>query len=908
MNIWIAVVCAIAYLGVLFGIAWYGDKRALEGRSIVNNPYIYALSLAVYCTAWTFYGSVGRAATAGVTFLPVYLGPSLAAPLLFIILQKITMISKNQRITSIADFISARYGKSTSLGVIVALIAVIGVVPYISIQLKAITQSFETIIETEDLPAFFDRNELYGGTALYVTLVLAVFAILFGARHLDASERHEGMIAAVAFESIVKLVAFLAVGLFVTFGLFEGFGDLFSQAAVHEATRSLFDFDGGMELANNWMWVTVISMFAVLCLPRQFHVGVVENTNIRHLRRAAWLFPLYLLLINIFVIPIALGGLLILPPELGNADTFVLNLPLYESHEALALLVFIGGISASTSMVIVSSIALSIMVSNNLVTPLLIQTSVIRDEEVTNVSTRLLNIRRLSIAFILFLAYWYFEITDNYTIVSIGLISFIAAAQFAPILLGGLYWKEATKTGAILGLIAGFVVWFYTLVVPTFVSNGFIAPSLIEEGWGGYHWLRPTALFGIENMDAVSQAAFWSLLFNVSFYVGGSLLSQQSMIERTQADLFVNIEKYTKRPMDYDVLKRKASVTDLRFLLDRFVGSERTQKILENYASRNEIDLSKITEVNAEFLNHIETLLTGAIGAASARTLINSIVKEDPISMEEVMQILDETQEIVMYSKALEAKSKELEVTTQELKTANAQLQELDKLKDDFIATITHELRTPITSIKAFAKILQENDLDTAEEARFMSIIVSESERIARLVNQVLDLKKIQSGQADYDFQDYALADIIEAAVRSVQQVADDQNTEIFLQLIKADALVSADRDKLMQVLVNLLSNALKFCDRDAGRIDVQLTTHDDIARITVVDNGIGIPLDKQALIFDRFTQLGNKKMGKPTGSGLGLFITKAIVEQHDGNIGVESREGQGATFWVTLPLKLPTS
>lgn len=908
MNIWIAVLSAIAYLGVLFGIAWYGDRRALAGRSIVNNPYIYALSLAVYCTAWTFYGSVGRAATGGVTFLPVYLGPSLAAPLLFLVLQKIAMISKHQRTTSIADFISARYGKSTSLGVIVALIAVVGIVPYISIQLKAITQSFETIIEAEALPAFFDQSEFYGGTALYVTLVLAVFAILFGARHLDASERHEGMIAAVAFESIVKLVAFLAVGVFVTYGVFDGFGDLFAQAAVAEATRSLFDFDGTMTLANNWMWVTIISMFAVLCLPRQFHVGVVELTNLRHLRRAAWLFPLYLLLINVFVIPIALAGLLTLPPELANGDTYVLNLPLQSSQPALALLVFIGGISASTSMVIVSSIALSIMVSNNLVTPLLIQTSVIRDEEVTNVSTRLLNIRRLSIAFILFLAYWYFELTDNYTIVSIGLISFTAAAQFAPILLGGLYWKEATKTGARLGLLAGFVVWFYTLVVPTFVSNGFIAPGLIEEGWMGQRWLRPTALFGIENMDTVSQAAFWSLFFNVSFYIGGSLLSQQSMIERTQADLFVHIEKYTRRPMDYDVLKRKASVADLRFLLDRFVGSERTQQILANYASRNDIDLAKITEVNADFLNYIETLLTGAIGAASARTLINSIVQEDPISMEEVMQILDETQEIVMYSKALEAKSQELEATTQELKAVNAQLHELDKLKDDFIATITHELRTPITSIKAFAKILQENDLDPEQETQFIHIIVSESERIARLVNQVLDLKKIQSGQVDYDFQPQDLPAVLEAAVRSVQQVADDQNTSIRLLLPKAEVTVLADRDKLMQVLVNLLSNALKFCDRQAGRIDVQLTTSDATATITVTDNGIGIPHDKQALIFDRFTQLGNKKMGKPTGSGLGLFITKAIVEHHDGSIGVRSTPNHGATFWVSLPLKLPPS
>ncbi len=902
MNIWIIIGFAIAYLAVLFGIAQYSENKAKQGKSIVNNPYVYALSLAVYCTAWTYYGSVGKAAADGIGFLPIYIGPLLMMPLLYFILRKIIHISSYQRLTSIADFIASRYGKSSRLGIIVTIIAISGIIPYISIQLKAVATSFE-VLAGQELPPFMDDKYFYTDTGFYVMVVLALFTIFFGTRRLDAAERHEGLVAAIAFESIVKLVAFLAVGLFITFGVYDGFADIFQQATLNEATQKLFDFDGTMTTSNNWLWLTVISMFAILCLPRQFHVAVVENFNTRHINRAIWIFPLYLLLINIFVLPIAIGGDLTFTSGTVNADTFVLTMPIHYGNNALALLVFIGGLSAASSMVIVSTIALSIMISNNLVTPFLVQTSVMRDKNITDISQRFLQIRRISILFVLLFAYGYFSLIDDYTLISIGLISFVAVAQFAPSLLGGLFWKVGNKRGAMMGLLFGYIIWGYTLVVPTLVEANFISVNLLTDGFMNISWLRPTALFGVEDIDAVSQAAFWSLLFNILAYVLVSLNTSQTALERTQADLFVNIQKYTSSPIEYQVVNRSASLEDVKFLLERFVGAKRADEILEEHAQRLDIDLSKNDELDAEFVNQIEALLSGAIGVTSARSLIGSIVKEDPISVEEVMQILDETQEIMLYSKALEKKSNELEITTNELKLANERLKELDQLKDDFISTITHELRTPITSIKAFANILKDNTLTDQQQEEFLGIMVSESERIARLVNQVLDLKKIQADQVDYQFEELDLVELAKQALASLSSTLNQRAIHYQCNSSPKILKVKGDKDKLMQVLVNLLSNAVKFCDKENGKITIDIFSKNGKAILVVRDNGIGIPIEKQQSIFDRFTQVANQKLGKPTGSGLGLYITKSIVERHSGSISVSSVVEQGSSFLVELPL-----
>lgn len=570
MNLWVIILVSLCYLLVLFLVAYFAERLTGDRKKLINNPYTYALALAVYCTAWTYYGSIGRAVSTGVGFLPIYLGPTLMAPLWYMMLRKIITISKTQQITSIADFISARYGKNSFLGTLVALITLAGIIPYISLQLKAVALSFDTLLAGNSISAQHPSPDaFYFDSAFYITIVLAVFTIFFGARHLEANRRHEGLIAAIAFESVFKLIAFLAVGIFVTFFLYDGMGDIFQQAQANPELAPLVELDESRIGPWNWFFLTLISMFAIVLLPRQFHVAVVENSKPSHVTKAIWLFPLYLLVINIFVLPIAFGGYLHFGEGQIDADTYVLDLPLAYGKNALALFVFLGGLSAATGMVIVATTALSIMLSNNLVLPFLLRTASIRESLVDDLSNSLIGIRRLSIGIILLLAYGYFHLVGkNYTLVSIGLISFVAVAQFAPSLLGGIYWKGGTRIGAILGLIAGFLVWAFTLTIPSMADLGLVSNTFIKEGLFGISFLKPYELFGMKGMDAIAHATFWSLLVNTLFYVLGSLYSKPTALEQAQGNLFVDIYKFEMRGVEPKIVGSSASFTDVRLLLN----------------------------------------------------------------------------------------------------------------------------------------------------------------------------------------------------------------------------------------------------------------------------------------------------------------------------------------------------
>lgn len=908
MTTSIAVLSSILYILVLFLIAYYADAKAKQGRSVVNNPYTYALSLAVYCTAWTFYGSVGKAASAGgLTFLTIYIGPILVAPLWIIFLKKIILISKSQRITSIADFISSRYGKSTALGIIVTLIAVFGIIPYISIQLKAINSSSSILAYQEDwLGNLLDGSTFYKDKALVIAGILTVFTILFGTRHLDPNERHEGLVAAIAFESIWKLIAFLAIGVFVTFGIYDGFGDVFEQANQNEEISKLFSIkDSGVD-SWSWSWMIILSMSAIILLPRQFHVSVVENTDSKFVEKAAWLFPLYLLLINLFVIPIACGGLLHFPEGQVEPDNFVLGLPLFYGNDLLALFVYLGGLSAATGMVVVAVIALSIMISNNLVLPILIQTSIIKEKSVRDLSKYLITIRRISIVIVMLLAYIYFKgVGAEYSLVSIGLISFTAIAQFLPVVIGGLYWKKATEKGAIAALLVGAFIWAVTLPIPTMADVGFLSHDIIENGYFGINFLKPYALFGMEGTDHIAHSAFWSLFANALVFIGVSLNSDVKQNEITQADLFVDIEKYTQNGNEFKVVKREAKFIDIKNLLYRFLGKKAGKQVLKNFAKGKNIKLDNMVDADAELINFAETHLAGAIGAASARVVLDSVVTEDPISLEEMLNILDQTQEIIQYSKELEIKSKELEATTHQLKSANEQLKELDRLKADFITTVTHELRTPITSIKSLSKIIYDNkNLDATKSKEFLNIIVGESERITRLINQVLDLEKIQSKNSAAKLERLEFNKLVEKTCQGMEEIFKQKNILTEFDLLKNKVEVLGNFDRLTQVVLNLLSNAIKFCDSEKGIVKVSLGKNNDkMVTLKITDNGEGIDLSNQEIIFEKFTQVSSRKAGKPKGSGLGLFICKEILEQHNGEIIVKSELGKGTTFIVNLPI-----
>lgn len=915
LNGWIIFLVSALYIGLLFAIAFIVDKRAEGGRSLVNNAYVYALSMGVYCTAWTFYGSVGRAASTGIGFLPIYLGPTLMAALWWFVLRKIIRISRINHITSIADFIASRYGKSSLLGALVTVIAVLGIVPYIALQLKAITTSFMLLWK----PLEMDVSTSIGGmftvedTAFYVAVLLAAFAMLFGARHLDVTEHHQGLMAAIAFESVIKLLAFLAVGLFVTFGLYRGPGDLFAQAASVPELRALFTFSSAPGAYADWAWLLLLSMLAILFLPRQFQVSVVENMDERHLDKAVWLFPLYLLVINLFVLPIAFAGRLRFGSAV-DADLFVLTLPIASDQAGLALFVFIGGLSAATSMVIVATVALSNMVCNDLVMPILLAIKRLRLAQRTELGGLLLTIRRAAIVSVLLLGYIYLRLMgETYTLVSIGLISFVAVAQFAPAILGGIYWKRATRAGALVGLLGGFLVWGYTLPLTSLVSSGLLSEAWLTAGPWGLWWLRPQALFGLEGMDPISHTMLWSTIVNVGAYVGVSLWSQQSALEHSQATLFVDVFEHAATDDPFRLWRGEASAATLRALLERFLGAERSERHLLAYARRNGLTLDELLagEATGALVAHAERLLAGAIGAASARVAIGSVVREERVGIDEVMRVLQETSQVVAYSRQLEEhsqqlerKSLELERATADLRAANERLQELDRLKDDFIASVTHELRTPLTSILAFSQILHDSQqIDEAQRVKFLSIIVEESERLTRLINQVLNLSKLESHTAALARDDVDARALVEEALAALDQLFVDHNIQVDVDLGSAPVL-HADGDRIKQVLINLLSNAIKFCDAQAGWIGVQMRAHAGWLRIDVSDNGRGLSAAAQRTIFDKFRQEGDSLTGKPQGTGLGLSISQRIAVLHGGRLWVESEEGKGATFVLLLPLE----
>jgi Na+/proline symporter/nitrogen-specific signal transduction histidine kinase len=864
---------ALAYLLALFAVAAWADRRARAGRSVIANAWVYALSMGVYCTAWTYFGSVGRAAQGGVWFLPIYLGPTLAMVLAWVVLRRMIRIARAYRITSIADFIASRYGKSRLLAGLVTLIALVGVVPYVALQLKAVASAVTV------LSGSAPQGVGWLDGTLLIALVLAGFTIAFGTRQLDTTERHEGLVAAIAVESVVKLLAFLAVGAFVTWGLFAGPRDLFAQARAHpEIGRLLQAGAQGPFAYDQWFALLLLAMLSVILLPRQFQVMVVENVDERHVRRAAWAFPAYLLLINLFVLPVAIGGLLYFGPGRANPETFVLSLPLAGGASWLALVAFIGGLSAATGMVIVEAIAVSTMVCNDLVLPFLLRLPAFAARDLTRV---LLGIRRAVIFALLLLGWLYFRIAgEAYALVSIGLISFAAVAQFAPALFGGMFWKGGTRDGALAGLAAGALLWAWTLMLPSIAKSGWLADGFVRSGPFGIAWLKPEALFGLGGMDNLSHALFWSLLANAGLYVLVSLAKPPTAREASQALLFVDI---LERGAQGRVFWRgRAQVADLVALVGRFLGAERTQALFAGQARHRGLGGVAQLPADAALVQFAETQLAGAIGGASARVMVASVAEEEALSHADLLRIVEEASE---------------------LRHLNEQLKSLDRLKDDFMSSVTHELRTPLTSIRALSELMRdEPGMDAAQRQQFLGLVVAETERLTRLVNQVLDMAKIEAGAAEWRSTDVDLGAVLEQALQTTAELFRERGAVVKLHKPDHVPALRADPDRLLQVVLNLLSNAAKFVPRDTGRVDVRLTLRPEGLRVEVQDNGPGIPPGQQALVFEKFRQ-GGDATNRPQGTGLGLPISRRIVEHFGGRLWLRSEPGQGACFGFDLPL-----
>jgi Na+/proline symporter/signal transduction histidine kinase len=640
---WVVVAIALAYIGFLFLVASYGDRMRLA-RGAASRLLIYPLSLAIYCTSWTFFGSVGLASRTGFDFLTIYIGPMLVVGLAYPFLIRIVRLAKGQNITSIADFIAARYGKSPAVAATVALIAIVGMIPYIALQLKAVASSVSAIL-AQASPGGVPQP-LLGDVALFVALAMATFAVLFGTRHTDATEHQDGLMLAIATESIIKLMAFLAVGVFVTFFMFHGPFALLARALETPHTAAVLD---SMPQFASFCAMTVLSLFAIVLLPRQFHVTVVENHSEAEIRRAAWLFPLYLVLINLFVVPIAMAGLLTFPAGHVDSDMFVVALPLAAHSELITLVAFIGGLSAATAMVIMETVALAIMVSNDIVVPLILKRNAGLAGAESDAGAQLLTTRRIAIFVILFLAYIYYRSAGEAQLAAIGFLSMAAVAQFAPSFLGGLMWRRGTALGAIAGMSAGILIWGYTLLLPSVSDAGIVGARILTDGPWGIAFLRPQALFGLD-MPPLVHGVLLSLAINIVFYVCCSLARRPTAIERVQADLFV---PSTLAPMAPTFRLRRASVAvgELISTVGRYLGEERTRESFASFALTRRIDLDPAAEADFQLLQYAEYLLASAIGAASSRLVLSLLLRKRTVSTKAALKLLDDANAAIHYNR-----------------------------------------------------------------------------------------------------------------------------------------------------------------------------------------------------------------------------------------------------------------
>ncbi len=643
LHDWGVIAAAFGYIGLLFLVASHGDRLSPTQRGRAS-ALIYPLSLAIYCTSWTFFGSVGFATRTSVDFLAIYIGPVLMIALGTPLLRRVIKLAKSQNITSIADFIAARYGKSQAVAATVALIAIVGSVPYIALQLKAVASSLETILSEDQ---GFSHIPIIGDIALIVTLAMAAFAVLFGTRHSDATEHQHGLMLAVATELIVKLVAFIAAGAFVTFWMFSPV-ELVTQAMKSpEAVRAITYTPS----LGNFLTMALLSFCAIMLLPRQFHVSVVENSSDAEVGRARWLFPLYLVAINLFVIPIALAGLVTFPFGAVDSDMYVLALPMHGNATLLSIAVFVGGLSAATAMVIVECVALSIMVSNDIVVPLVLQQGGESLAGRKDFGNFLLAVRRIAIFAIMAMAYLYYRGLGNTQLAAIGLLSFAAIAQLAPAFFGGLFWRRATARGAIGGMLAGGAAWIYTLFLPSFLEATPAGLSLLHHGPFGIEALRPQALFGAD-LPPLLHGVLWSLSLNILSYVALSLARRPTAIERLQADLFV---PQALAPMTPTFRRWRTTVTvqDLQSTVAQYLGPDRARLSFEAFAATHQGPLDPAAPADFELLQHAEHLIASSIGAASSRVVMSLLLRKRTVSAKAALKLLDDSHAALHFNREI---------------------------------------------------------------------------------------------------------------------------------------------------------------------------------------------------------------------------------------------------------------
>ena len=882
MNSYLLFALVILYLGILFFIAYFAEKK--RSSFWVNNPYVYSLSLAVYCSAWTYYGSIGVAANQGLEYMAIYVGPIIIIPSWIYLNSKIIRISRVNKISSIADFIGLRYGNSRSLSAIIALVCILAIIPYIALQIKSISETFHLITETEN------STSILLDSSTYVVIIIALFSSYYGTKYVDASEKRLGIISAVAAESFFKLIFFVILGLFVVYGVFNGFEDIYRQAEKLPDFAAKNSFNG-LEGSFNWFLMLMLSMSAIFLLPRQFHTAIIENRKEKHIKTAIWLFPLYLLIFNFFVFPIAWGGKILFFGQDVNPELYSILIPQKFGNIFISTLVFFGGLRACISMIIISSISLSIMLSNNIIIPYG-WLDKFKSENDTDNTKSIVNIRKVSIFLLIISGFIFYKyLLLGKSLFSIGLVSFVLIAQLGPSFFGAIFWRRGTYAGSVSGIIVGVLLCFLGLILPSFSEN-FVQSEFYQSEFFSF--------FKIPYLSPITQIFFWSMLFNSALFILISANTVSNYRERNYAELYVDIDDYIQNHENAYIWKGTANVSDIQKILVRFLGQKKTEQALKIFNLKYNITDESDT-ADSRFIKFSENLLSGRIGTASAKILIEGVTKEDKISLPEVLQILEESKENISINKQLSEQSSQLLKLSGDLQVANINLIEKDQQKDEFLDSVAHELRTPLTAIRATSEILlDDEDMPAKLKKDFLENIISESDRLNEIINDILYLDKLETGTISLHISENNIIETFKKSLKPLLHLFDQRHLHHSEVHLLENEMYQFDEQRMIQVFQNILGNALKFTN-EQGMIQTKFQEKDDQLKISIFNTGKTIPEEDLEFIFDKFYQSKNQNLRKPIGSGLGLAICKKIMIAQNGNIEVKNKE-IGVSFEIYLP------
>lgn len=882
MNSYLLFALVILYLGILFFIAYFAEKK--RSSFWVNNPYVYSLSLAVYCSAWTYYGSIGVAANQGLEYMAIYVGPIIIIPSWIYLNSKIIRISRVNKISSIADFIGLRYGNSRSLSAIIALVCILAIIPYIALQIKSISETFHLITVTEN------STSILFDSSTYVVIIIALFSSYYGTKYVDASEKRLGIISAVAAESFFKLIFFVILGLFVVYGVFNGFEDIYRQAEKLPDFAAKNSFNG-LEGSFNWFLMLMLSMSAIFLLPRQFHTAIIENRKEKHIKTAIWLFPLYLLIFNFFVFPIAWGGKILFFGQDVNPELYSILIPQKFGNIFISTLVFFGGLSACISMIIISSISLSIMLSNNIIIPYG-WLDKFKSENDTDNTKSIVNIRKVSIFLLIISGFIFYKyLLLGKSLFSIGLVSFVLIAQLGPSFFGAIFWRRGTYAGSVSGIIVGVLLCFLGLILPSFSEN-FVQSEFYQSEFFSF--------FKIPYLSPITQIFFWSMLVNSALFILISANTVSNYRERNYAELYVDIDDYIQNHENAYIWKGTANVSDIQKILGRFLGQKKTEQALKIFNLKYNITDESDT-ADSRFIKFSENLLSGRIGTASAKILIEGVTKEDKISLPEVLQILEESKENISINKQLSEQSSQLLKLSGDLQVANINLIEKDQQKDEFLDSVAHELRTPLTAIRATSEILlDDEDMPAELKKDFLENIISESDRLNEIINDILYLDKLETGTISLHISENNIIETFKKSLKPLLHLFDQRHLHHSEVHLLENEIYRFDEQRMIQVFQNILGNALKFTN-EQGMIQTKFQEKDDQLKISIFNTGKTIPEEDLEFIFDKFYQSKNQNLRKPIGSGLGLAICKKIMIAQNGNIEVKNKE-IGVSFEIYLP------